>query len=126
VKGVDMLRILGTILLLAAHPALAQQGLRDSDIRLSKAELTDYLSGYVLEFYNDNLATYRPDGSYLFNYTPQDDALPGTYKVSEDSSVCTNFSNGFSRCDFIVQSGQRHVMIIKNGDRYPIRSRRLE
>jgi len=109
-----------------ASAALAQSGLRDTDVRLSKAELTEYLSGQILEFYNDSFATYRADGGYLYNYTAEDQPVPGVYQVLGDSRVCTTFSNGFTRCDHIVRAGERIVMVIANGDRYPVRSRRAE
>jgi len=115
--------ILAVSATLLAGGAVAQDGFRDSDIRLTRTELTDYLSGQVLEFYDESLATYRADGSYQYNYRPGGPPHPGVYEVTEDSSVCTVFATGFERCDYIVQSGDRHVMIIEKGDRYPIKSR---
>ncbi len=117
------MRTLAIGLALIASQAFAQDGMRASDVRLSRDELMNYLSGKVLEFYNDSLATYRADGGYAYRYSPDGPPVPGTYQVMEDSRVCTTFQNGFSRCDYIVRDGARHVMIIGNGDRYPIRSR---
>jgi hypothetical protein len=117
-----MLRLV-LILICTASAAAAQDGMRKADVRLTQTDLTDYLSGQVLEFYNDSLATYRADGGYAYRYSPDGPPIPGTYRVMGDSRVCTSFANGFSRCDYIVQNGARHVMIIENGDRYPIRSR---
>ena len=117
------MRFLALAVLLSATAATAQQGLRDSDILLSEAELTEYVSGQVLEYYTDGLATYQTDGGFDYRYEADGERIPGTYRVMPESTVCTDYANGFSRCDMIVQAGQRYVMIIENGERYPIRSR---
>ncbi|MCP3969495.1 MAG: hypothetical protein GY717_04100 [Rhodobacteraceae bacterium] len=116
-----MLRSTMTLaLFLAAFPAWA--GLRDGDVKLSQVELADYLSGQVLEFHDGSLASYHADGRFSYRYAPEADAHPGRYEVMQDSTFCTQFDSGFKRCDMIVQSGDRFVMIIANGDRYPVRS----
>ena len=117
------MRILTLLALFAATSASAQQGLRDSDILLSEAELTEYISGQVLEYHTDGLATYQTDGGFDYRYEADGERIPGTYKVMPESTVCTDYVNGFSRCDMIVKAGERYVMIIENGERYPIRSR---
>ena len=116
------MRYLTIALVLAATQVSAQIGMRASDVRLSKPELIAFLSDKVLEFYTDGLATYHADGSYDYRYTADGDRLPGTYEVMDDSSVCTVFVNGFERCDYVVRSGDRYVLIIENGERYPVRS----
>ncbi|MCG6902717.1 MAG: hypothetical protein LJE68_08550 [Rhodobacter sp.] len=116
------MRVLTLICLFAATAASAQQGLRDSDVRLSKAELTEALSGKVLEFYSNGLATYQADGRYDYRYSADGERVPGRYQVKDGSEVCVAFDNGFERCDFVVQSSGRLVMVIFNGERYPVRT----
>ena len=110
-------------LALAAGTAAAQAGLRDSDIRLSQAELSAELAGQVVEFYDQSQAFYEAGGGYRYVYAPGDPPFVGTYAVTDDSAVCVTFDNGFSRCDTYVQAGERLVLIVENGDRYPVKSR---
>ena len=117
------MRFLVVLAIAFAPMAMAQDGLRETDVKLNEIELTVLLSGQVIAFYNDSFATYLPDGEYLYNYSAEAAPVPGVYRVKDDGSVCTEFANGFSRCDFIVRAGERYVMIIANGDRYPIRTR---
>lgn len=109
--------------ILIASSAVAQDGFRDTDIRLTKEDLTTYLSGQVLSFYNDGISTYQADGVFTYQYSAEGNKVPGTYEVMEDSRVCTVFANGFGRCDYVVQAGTGHVLIIENGDRYPVKTR---
>ncbi len=117
------MRSLALIAIFFASVASAQEGLRASDVKLGQVELADYLSDQGLEFYTDGFATYHADGTYDYRYSADGERVPGTYEVMDDSRVCTAFVTGFARCDYIVQAGQRHVMIIENGERYPIKSR---
>ena len=117
------MRIFSILAIVAATSASAQEGVRSSDVLLSEAELTEYVSGQVLEYYTDGVATYQTDGGFDYRYAADGERIPGTYTVMPESKVCTEYANGFSRCDMIVQAGQRYVMIIENGERYPIRSR---
>ena len=95
---------------------------RDGDMLLPDDELTAYLSGQVLEFHDGSLASYHPDGKYEYRYTPDEPPFIGKYEISGNSTVCVEFDNGFSRCDMIVRNGDRHLMIIEKGYRFPIRS----
>ena len=113
----------GLVVAASTGIAGAQDGFRDSDVRLSQAALTEYLSGQILEFYSGGFGTYRADGSHDYRYSIQGERVQGTYEVNTDSQVCTTFTNGFSRCDYVVLAGERYVMIIENGERYPIRTR---
>lgn len=117
-----MLRALIIALLCTATAALAQQAPRDSDRLLGGEELSELLTGQTLEFFDDSEARYLADGVYEYRYAPGEPPFVGTYKVRDDSSVCVVFENGFDRCDLIVDDGTRFVMIIFNGDRYPVRS----
>ncbi len=116
------MRLVVAVACLIASGAAAQEGMRDSDELLTRAELTEVLAGNVLEFYTDGLATYRADGGYDWRYSPEGRRVPGTYEVMEDSTVCIAFDNGFSRCDYLVRNGARLVMIIESGARYPVRA----
>lgn len=115
------MRTLIVIFVLAANQISAQAGMRDSDIKLSKSELTEILSDQVLEFYTNGLATYWSDGRYDYRYEPNGARAPGHYEIMADSTVCTSFLSGFHRCDYIVRANDRIVMIIENGERYPVR-----
>ena len=109
------------IFAVAASQGFAQAGLRDSDVALTRAELTEILSDQVLEFYTDGLATYWADGRYDYRYEPGGQRVPGHYEINDDSTVCTAFLTGFQRCDYFVRANERIVMIIENGERYPVR-----
>ncbi|MEL6169596.1 MAG: hypothetical protein AAFR35_12965 [Pseudomonadota bacterium] len=113
------LTILAT-LLAAALPAAAQQ--RATDETFTAVALADALSGQTAEFFDTSLASYAADGSYAYRYRPEEPPFIGTWEATEDSQVCVVFNNGFSRCDTIVQAGERLTMIVENGDRYPIRT----
>ena len=116
-----MLRLI-CMALVVASAAHAQQAARDSDRLLGETELSGLLSGQMMEFFDDSQAFYLPDGAYEYRYGPEEPPFRGTYSVTDESSVCVSFDNGFERCDLIVDDGNRYVMIIENGDRYPIRS----
>lgn len=115
--------ILVTLLAWTGPGAWAQEGIRDSDVMLSKAELTEYLAGQELEFYTGGFGTYRADGRHDYRYSDDGERVPGDYEVMEDSRVCVRFDNGFSRCDYVVRNGDRHLMVIDNGERYPVKAR---
>jgi hypothetical protein len=110
--------------ILVASSAAAQDGFRETDIKLTKDELTTYLSGQVLSFYNDGISTYQADGVFTYQYSADGKKVPGVYEVKDDSSVCTVFANGFERCDYVVQAGARYALIVENGDRYPVKTRK--
>ena len=86
-----------------------QQGLRVGDQQLTQSIQA--------------MPAFQTDGGFDYRYEADGERIPGTYRVMPESTVCTDYANGFSRCDMIVQAGQRYVMIIENGERYPIRSR---
>lgn len=111
-------------LLLAPLGAAAQQGLRETDERLGQAELGTLLSGHLVEFYDSSRAIYRADGSYEYRYTPEDGPFVGRYAVTDESSVCVTFDNGFGRCDTFVEAAGRLVLITEDGLRFPVRERR--
>ncbi|KMW60546.1 hypothetical protein AIOL_000708 [Candidatus Rhodobacter oscarellae] len=110
------------LLTLLAAPSLAQQAPRDGDVLLSKDELTALVSGKMLEFFTGGFARHGTDGGYDYRYAIDGAPAPGRYEVRDDSTICITFHNGFDRCDLLVKSGERYVMVIKNGDRYPVKA----
>lgn len=102
--------------------ALAQQMPRTTDTVLSRDALVTLLRGHMLEFYTGGFARYGVDGGYDYRYEIDGAPAPGRYEVREDGMVCVLFHNGFDRCDLIVRAGERYVMIIDNGERYPVKA----
>ena len=113
------------ILVSLAWPAIAQQdpvkGQRDTDVFFGASDLTDRLSGMMLEFYDGSTARYAADGSYAYIYQDGDPPFKGTWTVEDRGKVCVTFENGSDRCDHIVQNGDRMVLIIERGTRFPVR-----
>ena len=105
-----------------ATTALAQDGVRDTDLLFSAADLSDRLSGQVVEFFDDSRAIYRADGTYNYAFEPGDARFPGVWTTHDDSTVCIAFDNGTARCDIYVISGDRLTMVIAEGERFPARS----
>ena len=103
--------------------AASAQGVRDSDIMLDANEMASTLSGHVVEFFDGSKSYYAADGAYHYTYTDDGPPFRGTYEVNDQSGVCVTFDNGFSRCDMYVRSGERLVLIIEDGTRFPVRSR---
>ncbi len=99
----------------AALPAAAQ------DATFEGAELFNTLSGQTIEFFDASKASYAADGSYEYRYRPEDQAWRGTWDA-EGAEVCVIFENGFDRCDTFVRSGDRLVMVIADGTRFPVKS----
>ncbi|MEM9341840.1 MAG: hypothetical protein AAGA87_02225 [Pseudomonadota bacterium] len=103
-------------------PAAAAQGVRDTDARLTASEIEAKLAGRVLEFFDGSKARYRADGGYAYTYTDEGPPFQGTYSARDEGEVCVVFDNGFDRCDTYVLSGDRLVLIIADGTRFPVRS----
>ncbi len=110
------------VLSLAASPALAQDGLRPSDQLLSSTEMSDLLSGRMVEFYDGSKSRYGDDGTYGYTYTDDGPVWSGRYEVFNESRVCVDFDNGSRRCDQFVQDGDRVVLITEDGLRFPVRN----
>ncbi|MEM9250209.1 MAG: hypothetical protein AAGB05_16130 [Pseudomonadota bacterium] len=108
------------VLIAAAEPSAAQ-GLRDSDATFDAPGLSDVLSGQTLEFFDGSLARYAADEGYEYRYRPDGPPFVGAWRTTEQSEVCVTFDNGFSRCDVIVRSGARLVLITGDGVRFPVR-----
>ncbi|TMV03736.1 hypothetical protein FGK63_18885 [Ruegeria sediminis] len=106
----------------AAPLAAAEWETRPGDVPLDKAEL-DALAGQTLTFYDDGQSRYSAGGGYSYTYSAANGGGTafGTYHIAEDGSVCTEFRNGFTRCDLFVRSGGRLILINEKGERYPVR-----
>ena len=116
------MRILITLLLFLASPAMAQDGLRSSDTILTADELETLLTGKVVEFYDGSKSRYEASGRYAYTYTDDGPEWTGDYTLSDDSTVCVDFDNGSSRCDRVVMAGANPVLIIEDGTRFPVRN----
>jgi len=94
--------------------------LRDNDIRLDPHQLTDALVDQRIVFFDNGESTFSPDGAYSYTYD-QGGTAYGRYTISDDSTVCIAYDNGFSRCDMYVRNGERLVLLTEDGLRFPIR-----
>ena len=102
--------------------ALAQDGIRAGDVVPSPRELTDLLEGQVVEFYDGSKSRYGRKGQYSYTYTDDGPEWTGTFTVQEDSQLCVDFDNGSARCDRFVRNGERVILIIDDGTRFPVRN----
>ena len=106
-------------LIIAATAATAQ---RSGDTMLSNEALQDLLSGRVLEFFDGSKSRYGADGRYGYTYTDDGPVWTGDWRMEDGSRICVEFDNGSARCDMIVMDGERPVLIIEDGTRFPIRN----
>lgn len=102
--------------------ATAQEGIRQNDIILSQSEMGAAFTGTTVEFFDGSKSRYAPDGSYAYTYTDDGPAWTGTYRFDDGSVVCVDFDNGSSRCDRFVRNGERMVLVIEDGTRFPVRN----
>lgn len=107
---------------LIATPLFAQEGIRAGDTLLARADMQTLLQGRVVEFFDGSKSRYAADGSYAYTYTDDGPAWTGQYRLLDDSLVCVDFDNGSSRCDRFVRSGERVILIIEDGTRFPVRN----
>ncbi|MBT8458319.1 MAG: hypothetical protein HKP37_01345 [Boseongicola sp.] len=117
-----MKRALVFPLLVAANSTLAQDGLRESDMKLDMAALTALLSGQVVEFFDGSKSSYLNDSRYEYTYTDDGPIWAGAYRMEDNSAVCVDFDNGSARCDFFVKDGARVILITSDGLRFPVRN----
>ena len=99
----------------AALPAAAQ------DTTFQGSDLFNILSGQTIEFFDASMASYGADGTYEYRYRPEDPVWRGIWDA-EGAEVCVTFENGFARCDTFIRSGDRLVMVIADGTRFPVKS----
>lgn len=106
-----------------ASTAAAQEGVRSSDTILNQAEMDELFTGTLIEFFDGSKSRYAADGTYAYTYTDDGPEWTGIYSFSDDSIVCVDFDNGSNRCDRFVRNGERLVLIIEDGTRFPVRNR---
>ena len=85
--------------------------------KLSEAELRAMLAGKSILVADGRRLEYGRSGSYQETRNGQAIAV-GTYQI-RDVSVCVQFTTGLTRCDSIVQDGNRFFVEDRNGIRLP-------
>lgn len=115
------MRFLTLFIGLMATSAFAQDWtIRDSDRLLDQGALAETLTGKTLVFYDDGQSIYNDDGTYSYTYGGGGTWL-GYWRVEGESLVCVTFVTEVTRCDMIVQNGERLVLLTVDGQRFPIR-----
>lgn len=117
------MRLISVLALLLCSPAFAEGwAMRDSDASFDIADLDARLRGEILTFHDGGQSEFYNDGRYTFTYANDGGTGYGYFEVMQDSTVCIEFVNGFSRCDAYVRDAQdRLVVITEDGDRFPVR-----
>jgi len=108
--------------LFAATFANAQDGVRSDDVLLDVEELESILKGQIVEFFDGSKSRYSEDGVYGYTYTDDGPVWSGRYAIVGLSEVCVDFDNGSRRCDFLVNDGNRMILVTSDGTRFPIRN----
>ena len=111
-----------SLLLILPVAAMAQDGVRPPATKLTQPEMTELLSDRVVEFFDGSKSQYGADGRYAYTYTDDGPSWTGTFRLENDSMVCVDFDNGANRCDRFVRAGERIVLIIEDGTRFPVRN----
>ena len=116
------MRLFLSILMVCLPLAATAQSwkLRDGDIRLDSGQLTEALVEQKIVFFDNGESKFASNGGYSYTYD-QGGTAHGRYTISDDSTVCIAFDNGFSRCDMYVRSGEKLVLLTEAGLRFPIR-----
>ena len=117
------MRAMILLTLCLASPAYSESwAMRESDQSFDLAALDARLRGEILIFYDGGQSEFYEDGRYTYTYADEGGTGYGYFEVMEDSTVCIEFVNGFSRCDAYVTDAQdRLVVITEAGDRFPVR-----
>ena len=87
---------------------------------LSKASLTQELSGYTVQFSDGSTARYGRDGSFAFVHRPGTDPFTGTYRFGDGGEVCVSYHAGLKRCDRFEHDGSGVALVHASGHRFPI------
>lgn len=106
--------------LLATQASAQDWTIRDTDQLLPPEALTSALSGQTLVFFDDGRSVYNGDGTYNYTYGGGG-TWYGHWRVEGDSLVCVTFVTEVTRCDLVVQNGDRLVVLTADGQRFPIR-----
>ena len=118
-----MRHILRFLLLVLPLPVSAGEwALRATDRPFTPQELAA-LPGQSFVFFDDGESIYGPDGAYSYTFSAKNGGGTswGSYRLAEDGSICVDFVSGATRCDFLVHSGARIVVLTEDGERYPVR-----
>ncbi|WP_424990306.1 hypothetical protein [Fluviibacterium sp. S390] len=97
-------------------------GQKPSDVFFTEDGLESQITGVRLRFQDGGEARFFADHRYA--YLPGDgrDERRGTWEVYDRGQVCVRFDSGAARCDTLVRSADRMVLIAASGDRFPVRS----
>lgn len=96
---------------------------RSTDRVLTATEMASEVIGRTHEFFDGGQSFFSVSGTYSYTYTDGGRAF-GAYALQDGGAggvVCSEFENGFSRCDMYVHDGTRLVLITEAGDRFPVR-----
>ncbi|SHH04602.1 hypothetical protein SAMN05444003_1814 [Cognatiyoonia sediminum] len=115
------------VLMCLGLPAAAQDfAVRDSDRVLDADGMAADVVGRTHEFFDGGVSFFSVSGTYTYTYTDGARAY-GSYALKDDGQdgvVCSNFDNGFSRCDKYVHDGTRLVLLTEDGNRFPVKEAR--
>jgi hypothetical protein len=118
-----MMRLLLALCLVTTSVVAEPVMRRDSDREIGLQALDNRLRGRSIAFYDGGVSEFYEDGRYTYTYADEGGTGYGYYEVTEDSTICIEFVNGFTRCDIYVLDDQdRLVVITEKGDRFPVRS----
>ena len=109
------------VILALALPTLAFADPRPGDTLFDADGLNTHLSGRVIEFFDGSKSRFGKDRRYGYTYTDEGPVWVGVWRTDGESRVCVAFDNGSSRCDHIVLDGERTVLIVEDGTRFPVR-----
>ena len=115
------------VLMCLALPVVAQEfTVRDSDRVLDADGMAADVVGRTHEFFDGGVSFFSVSGTYTYTYSDGGRAY-GRYALKDDGQdgvVCSDFDNGFSRCDKYVHDGTRLVLLTEDGNRFPVKEAR--
>ena len=115
------------VLMCLALPVVAQEfAVRDSDRVLDADGMAADVVGRTHEFFDGGVSFFSVSGTYTYTYSDGGRAY-GRYALKDDGQdgvVCSDFDNGFSRCDKYVHDGTRLVLLTEDGNRFPVKEAR--
>lgn len=112
---------------LAASPLSAEgYSVRTTDRVLDSGAMAADVVGRSHQFFDGGVSFFSVSGTYSYTYSDGGRAF-GSYALpngGEDGVVCSEFDNGFSRCDKYVHDGTRLVLLTEDGNRFPVKELR--
>ena len=119
--------LFAAVLTCLALPVFAQEfAVRDSDRVLDADGMAADVVGRTHEFFDGGVSFFSVSGTYTYTYTDGARSY-GSYALKDDGQdgvVCSDFDNGFSRCDKYVHDGTRLVLLTEDGNRFPVKEAR--